>query len=75
MLMFDLLAVAWQADMTRVFSYMLNRDVSQRVYPEIDISEPHHAMSHHGKDAKKLDGSREAEHVADQPVRQVRRAS
>ena len=56
MLMFDLLAVAWQADMTRVFSYMLNRDVSQRVYPEIAISEPHHAMSHHGKDQKKLDG-------------------
>jgi len=56
MLMFDLLAVAWQADMTRVFSYMLNRDVSQRVYPEIAISEPHHAMSHHGKDAKKLEG-------------------
>jgi hypothetical protein len=56
MLMFDLLAVAWQADMTRVFSYMLNRDVSQRVYPEIDISEPHHAMSHHGRDPKKLEG-------------------
>jgi hypothetical protein len=56
MLMFDLLAVAWQADMTRVFSYMLNRDVSQRVYPEIAISEPHHAMSHHGKDATKLEG-------------------
>jgi hypothetical protein len=54
MLMFDLLAVAWQADMTRVFSYMLNRDVSQRVYPEINVSEPHHAMSHHGKDARKL---------------------
>ena len=56
MLMFDLLAVAWQADVTRVFSYMLNRDVSQRVYPEINVTEPHHAMSHHGKDAKKLDG-------------------
>jgi hypothetical protein len=51
MLMFDLLAVAWQADMTRVFSYMLNRDVSQRVC-QINASEPHHAMSHHGKDAK-----------------------
>ena len=75
MLMFDLLAVAWQADMTRVFSYMLNRDVSQRVYPEINVTEPHHAMSHHGKDARKLDGPREAEHLAGQPVRQVRRAS
>ena len=42
--------------MTRVFSYMLNRDVSQRIYPEIDISEPQHAMSHHGRDPKKLEG-------------------
>ena len=54
MLMFDLLAVAWQADMTRVWSYMLNRDVSQRIYPEINVTEPHHAMSHHGKDVRKL---------------------
>jgi hypothetical protein len=34
--------------MTRVFSFMLSRDVTQRVYPEIGITEPHHAMSHHG---------------------------
>ena len=56
LLQLDLMAVAWQTDTSRVFSFILNRDASQRVYPEIDITEPHHAMSHHGKDAKKLHG-------------------
>jgi len=44
---FDLLKLAWTADMTRVFTFMLSRDVTQRTYPEIGITEPHHAMSHH----------------------------
>jgi len=56
LLQLDLMAVAWQTDTSRVFSFILNRDASQRVYPEIDITEPHHAMSHHGKDARKLNG-------------------
>jgi hypothetical protein len=47
-LMFDLLAVAWQADLTRVFTFMMAREVSQRTYPELGIPEPHHAISHHG---------------------------
>lgn len=46
-LQFDLLTLAWAADMTRVFTFMLSRDVTQRTYPEIGITEPHHAMSHH----------------------------
>jgi hypothetical protein len=46
-LQFELLALAWEADLTRVFSFMLSRDVTQRTYPEIGITEPHHAMSHH----------------------------
>jgi len=53
-LLFDLLALAYEADITRVFSFMMSRDASQRVYPNIGITEPHHAMSHHGKDAEKL---------------------
>jgi len=44
---FDLLTLAWTADMTRVFTFMMSRDITQRVYPEIGITEPHHAMSHH----------------------------
>src|SRR5690606_36474475 len=39
---------AWEADLTRVFSFRMSRDVTQRTYPGIGITEPHHAMSHHG---------------------------
>lgn len=55
-LMYDLLAVALETDLTRVFTYMTARDASQRVYPEIDVLEPHHAMSHHGNDPVKIAG-------------------
>ena len=40
-LMFDLLAVAYQSDLTRVFSFMMSREASQRTYPELNI--PQHA--------------------------------
>jgi hypothetical protein len=47
-LMFDLQALAYQADITRVSSFMLARDLSQRTFPQIGVPEPHHATSHHG---------------------------
>jgi hypothetical protein len=47
-LMFDLLALAYQADLTRVFTFMMAREVSQRTYPEVGVTEPHHSISHHG---------------------------
>jgi hypothetical protein len=47
-LMYDLLALAYQADLTRVFTFMVAREVSQRTYPNLGIGEPHHAISHHG---------------------------
>jgi hypothetical protein len=47
-LMFDLLALAYQADLTRVFTFMMAREVSQRTYPDIGVTEPHHSISHHG---------------------------
>ena len=53
-LQFDLLALAYEADVTRVFSFMLSRDASQRVYPNIGITEPHHSMSHHGNNEEKV---------------------
>ena len=46
--MFDLLAIALQADLTRVFTFMVAREVSQRTYPALGVTEPHHAVSHHG---------------------------
>jgi len=53
-LQFDLISLAYMTDLTRVFTFMLSRDVTQRTYPEIGITEPHHALSHHsGDEAKK----------------------
>ena len=47
-LMFDLQVLAFQADMTRVFSFKTGRDASGRVYPESGIDKPFHPASHHG---------------------------
>jgi hypothetical protein len=52
-LMFDLQLVAYQSDITRVVTYMLSREASQRTYPQIDVDEPHHTLSHHGNDPVK----------------------
>jgi hypothetical protein len=47
-LMFDLLSLAYQADVTRVFTFMMAREFSQRTYPQVGVPEPHHTISHHG---------------------------
>jgi hypothetical protein len=52
--LFDLMALAWEADLTRVFSFMLNREASQLVFPEIGLTEPWHHVSHHGNEPEKL---------------------
>src|SRR6185436_7568014 len=49
-LMYDLLTVAYQAELTRVFTFMSDRELSQRTYPQIGVSEQHHTVSHHGND-------------------------
>jgi hypothetical protein len=54
-LMLDLLALAYQADLTRVSTFMLGREVSSRPYPEIGIPDSHHPLSHHENDPQKLD--------------------
>lgn len=46
-LMFDLLALAWQTDITRVSTMMLAKEVSNAVYPESGITDPFHNLSHH----------------------------
>jgi hypothetical protein len=55
-LMYDLAAVAFESNQTRVFTFMKSRDASQRVYPNIGVNEPHHAMSHHGNNPEKIAG-------------------
>ena len=51
-LMFDLMAVAYQADLTRVVTFMMAREVSIKTYPELGITIPHHPLSHHGNQPK-----------------------
>ncbi len=53
-LLFDLVALAFQADITRVVTFMLGRELNFRTYPEIGITEGHHGLSHHGDDAAKM---------------------
>ena len=49
-LMFDLLLLAYQTDLTRVSTYMLAREISGRTYPEIGVPDSHHPTSHHRND-------------------------
>jgi hypothetical protein len=53
-LMFDMLAVAYQAEITRVFTFTLARELSMRTYPELDITDPHHPLSHMGREPEKV---------------------
>jgi hypothetical protein len=53
-LMFDLAAAAWQADVTRVFTFMMSRELSQRTYPQIGVTEQHHSVSHHQNNPAKI---------------------
>jgi hypothetical protein len=53
-LMFDLQLLALQADITRVITFQLARETSNRSYTEIGVSEPHHPLTHHGNDPDKI---------------------
>ena len=54
-LMADLMVLAFQTDLTRVVTLPFANDGSNRAYKNIDVSEGHHELSHHGNDAKKLE--------------------
>jgi hypothetical protein len=49
-LMFDLQALGFQADITRVFTMIVCRELSSRTYPQIGVPDPHHPVSHHRND-------------------------
>ena len=51
---FDLIAAAYQADITRVFTFMMSRELSQRTYPQIGVTEQHHSVSHHQNKPDKM---------------------
>ena len=54
-LMFDLQALAFQGDITRIATFQLTRELNNRTYPEIGVPDPHHPTSHHGNDPEKLE--------------------
>lgn len=53
-LMFDLQLLAYQGDITRIATFQIARETSNRSYPEIGVPDPHHPLSHHGDDPDKI---------------------
>jgi len=54
-LMYDLMALAYQADVTRVITFMISREVSNRTYPQVGVTDGHHAISHHQNRPEKME--------------------
>jgi len=54
-LMFDLMALAFQADITRVVTFSMDREASMRTYTNLGIAEGFHPLSHHGNNPQKQD--------------------
>jgi hypothetical protein len=54
-LMFELQALAFQGDLTRVTSFMMGRELSGLSYPQIGIADGHHPISHNNYDAKQME--------------------
>ncbi len=52
-LMFDLMALAFQADITRVITFSMDREASMRTYTNLGIAEAFHPLSHHGNNPQK----------------------
>lgn len=53
-IMIDLQVLAMQADITRVSSFMIGREICNRTYPEIGVPDSHHMLSHHGHNPEKI---------------------
>jgi len=54
-LMFDLMALAFQADLTRIITFSMDREASMRTYNNLSIAEAFHPLSHHANDPAKQD--------------------
>jgi hypothetical protein len=54
-LMYDLMLLAYQADISRVVTFMVSREVSNRTYTQVGVSDGHHAISHHQNRAEKME--------------------
>ena len=54
-ILFDLMTVALQTDMTRIVTFMIGREGSNRTYREIGVPDPHHGLTHHQDEQAKID--------------------
>jgi hypothetical protein len=54
-LMYDLLILAYQANITRVITFMAAREISNRTYPQVGVPDGHHAISHHQNRPEKME--------------------
>ena len=54
-LMYDLMTLAYQANITKVITFMVSREVSNRTYTQVGVSDGHHAISHHQNRAEKME--------------------
>ena len=54
-LMYDLLVLAFQTDLTRMTTFMVGREKTERPYPEIGIPDGHHPLTHHAGDRQKIE--------------------
>jgi hypothetical protein len=54
-LLYDLQVLAYQADLTRVITFMYGREQTGRPYPQIGIPEPHHPLTHHQNEPSKME--------------------
>ncbi|HEY1302281.1 MAG TPA: DUF1552 domain-containing protein [Vicinamibacterales bacterium] len=54
-LMYELMALSYQADITRVITFMVSREVSNRTYTQVGVTDGHHAISHHQNRAEKME--------------------
>jgi hypothetical protein len=52
--MFDLIALAWQVNLTNIATYMMEKEISMRTYTNIGVAEAFHPLSHHGDSPDKL---------------------
>src|SRR5437773_12432953 len=51
---YNLMHLAFQGDISRVFTFMIGHEPTDRSYPHLGIPETHHSVSHHGNDAEKM---------------------
>ena len=70
-LMFDLLVLAYQSDVTRVHTFQYGRELSNRSYPWIGVPDAHHGVSHHGGNRGKCRRVYEDQHVSRGVVRRI----